>query len=280
MRVFLFIFIIGVYALFIVPFTSYLSNRPVAVKLGYFPAAEILRPCVADQRLAVAQYAVVRVLFYYGTLVEKLKHQITIPPEYPNMYRTLETAIKLDPYNMDAYYFAQAAFTWDVGKIIEVNEMLDYGMRYRTWDYQLPFYAAFNCSYFLHDFKSSARYMQKAAELSHNPLLTNLTARYLYESGQTELGIKFLDFMEKDTWNSSVKRLYELRKRALQAVILLEKGIADYTAKTGKQLHSLQELVASGIIQDIPKDPYGGEFYLDAKGSVRSTSKFALMGKE
>ena len=46
------------------------------------------------------------------------------------MYKTLQTAAKFDPYNSDAYYFAQAAFTWEVGRAKEVNQMLDYGMKH------------------------------------------------------------------------------------------------------------------------------------------------------
>ncbi len=59
---------------------------------------------------------------------------------------------------MDAYYFAQAVLVWDVGQVRLANELLEYGMRYRTWDYLLPFFAGFNYSYFLKDNEKAAQY--------------------------------------------------------------------------------------------------------------------------
>ena len=47
-----------------------MKNRPVAVKLGYVPSAEVLRVAVRDQKLLVAHAAIVRVLVYYGTLID------------------------------------------------------------------------------------------------------------------------------------------------------------------------------------------------------------------
>jgi hypothetical protein len=196
------------YVFCMVPFASYMKNRPVAVKLGYVPSAEVLRATVGDQKLLVAHAVVVKVLVYFGTLVEKLQNKILLPPEYLNMYKTLQTAVKLDPYNSDAYYFAQAAFTWEVGRAKEVNLMLDHGMKYRTWDYMLPFFAGFNAAYFLKQYEPAARYMKRAAELSGNPLLTNLAARYYFESDKSKLGIDFLELMEKGAKDEQVRKLY------------------------------------------------------------------------
>lgn len=272
----LFIVLLAVYVALIVPFSTYMKNRPVAVKLGYLPEAEALKGVAGDQRYLLAECAVVRVLFYFGTLVEKIQHKIPLQPEYFNMFKTLETSIKLDPYNMDAYYFMQAAFTWELGRARDVNRVLEYGMRHRTWDYQLPFYAGFNAAYFLHDFKSAAAYMKRAAELSGDPLYTTLAARYFYESGRSDLGTLFLETMEKGAKDRKVKAVYELRRKALQAVTLLSDAVARYKKEKGEKPASLDALVAAGILANIPQDPYGGRFYLSEDGRIRSTSKFAM----
>ena len=114
-----------------------LDQRSVVVKLGYTPTAEVLKVAASDHRYSLAG--------------QQLQGK-AIQPEYLNMYETLKTALKLDPYNMDAYYFAQSAFTWEVGHAKEVNSMLDYGMKYRDWDWYLPFFAGFNSAYFLKDY--------------------------------------------------------------------------------------------------------------------------------
>jgi tetratricopeptide (TPR) repeat protein len=258
------------------PFSRSVAERPVLVKLGALPEAEPLKMVSGDQRYLLAQYAVVRVLFYYGTLIEKFQQKIVLKPEYGNMFRTLETASRLDPWNADVYYFTNAAFTWELGKVAEVNAMLDYGMKYRTWDYQLPFFAGFNAAYFLKDYPTAARYFQKAARLRPDPLLTNLSSRYFFEAGENRIGLAFLDYMEQHTMDRKVMALYELRKKALLAVIELQEAADRYAARFGHPPQRISDLTAQGLIGRIPADPYGGQFYLDDQGKVRSTSKFAF----
>jgi tetratricopeptide (TPR) repeat protein len=268
------------YLLLIVPFSNYLTNRPVAIKLGSFPDASIIKFAAADQIYLVANYAVTRVLFYFGTLVELDKRKVKVKPEHFNMFKTMETVVKLDPYNMDAYYFTQAAFTWELGRAKDVNKILAYGMKYRTWDSQLPFYAGFNAAYFLKDYKSAAIYFKRAAELSGNDLYTNLSARYFYEAGETELGIAFLDTMTTGAKDPKVKKVYENRKAALDAVMILENSVKAFKKSRGYLPVSLHALVTGGFIDAIPVDPYGGRFYIDPDGRVRSSSKFAASSSD
>jgi hypothetical protein len=272
----LFILLIAGYAFCIVPFAYYLKSRPVAVKLGYVPSADVLRLTVGDQKLVVAQTAVIKVVVYFGTLVEELKKKIVLPPEYQNMYITLQTATKLDPYNADTYYFAQTVFPWEAGRAREVNQMLVYGMDYRTWDFLLPFYAGFNAAYFLKQYEPAARYMQRAAEISKKPLLTNLAARYYFESDKSKIGIDFLEMMEKGAKDEQVRKLYRLRRSALQAALSIQVAVSQFRDQNGRLPGQLEELLEKGILKQLPEDPYGGHFYLDTAGIVRTTSKFAF----
>jgi tetratricopeptide (TPR) repeat protein len=245
------------------------------IKLGYLPHPQLLKVIAADQALLVAEAAVVRVLFYYGAIVGKFQENVIIRPEHANMYRTLQSAVQLDPYNMDAYYFAQAAFTWELGRIVEVNELLEHGVKFRKWDGWLHFYLGFNHAYFLKDYRKGAQYLRRAAELTGNPLYAKLAARYFYESKQTDLGLAFLDSMIAQSRDKAVKRTYEVRREALFAVSILEKAQTAFRDRVNRPALSLYELIQEGFLERIPMDPYGGTFYLDEQGRVRSTSKFA-----
>jgi tetratricopeptide (TPR) repeat protein len=271
----MFVMLVLAHGFLLLPFSTYLAKRPLEIKLGYVPHPQLLKVTVADQALLVAEMAVIKVLFYYGTLVDKYQKNVIVRPENANMYRTLVTATQLDPYNMDAYYFAEAAFTWELKRFAEVNELLEYGIKYRKWDSWLYFYLGFNNSYFLKDYGKGARYLQRAAELSNNPLFTKLAARYYYESEQTDLGLAFLDSMIAQAKDKAVKRTYEVRRDALRSVSQLEKAVSAFRSRTNRPPHDLDELVRTGLLDRIPTDPYGGSFYLDDKGRVRSTSKFA-----
>jgi hypothetical protein len=268
-----FVMLLLTHGLLLLPFSAYLAGRPVEVKLGYIPHPQILKLTVCDHGLMVAEVAVVKVLFYFGTLVQQFQENVIVRPEYLNMFRTLETASQLDPYNGDGYYFAQAAFTWEVGRVKEVNALLEEVVWRRTWDPWPAFYLGFNSAYFLKDYPKAARYMQVAAERSGNPLFAKLAARYFYESEQTGLGLVFLEAMIAQAKDKAVKYTYQVRREALLAVAEIEKAATVYRSRHGHGPAGLQVLVAEGLLGTIPADPYGGAFYLDPQGRVRSTSK-------
>jgi tetratricopeptide (TPR) repeat protein len=253
-----------------------LRQRAMVVKLGYAPSAEVMKLSSADHRYLAAEWMVLKVLFYFGSTIQKYRETVIVKPEYLNMYNTLITAVKLDPYNVDAYYFVQSAFTWEVGRVEEVNSVLEYGMKYRTWDWSLPYFVGFNEAYFLKNYEKAGHFMQKAAELSGSKLYTQLAARYFYEADQTDLGLTFLTTMIENTRDLQVRKLYTLRRQALLAVREIEAVVADFSTRFGRLPNPLHELVTTGMLEELPADPYGGTFYLDESGKVRTTSKFAF----
>jgi len=273
-----FITALTAYLLLIVPFTSHLKNRPLQLKVGYVPEAKVLKFITADQRYAIADWVVLKVLFYFGSLVEKAKGEnlYASKPDYLGMFRILQTGLRLEPYNADAYYFAQAAFTWEIGRYAEVNNLLEHGMKYRTWDSQLPFFAGFNAAYFMKDYKKAAEYMKKAAEIAKEQQFATLAARYFYEAGETEFAILFIDMMKSSAKDANERKLYEYRRKALIAVKSIENAIKVYRLRAGTAPATLAELVSGGYLPLIPDDPYGGKFYLDEDGKVRSTSKLTF----
>ena len=253
-----------------------LASRPVAVKAGYVPSGDVLKIVAGEYRTLFADWTVVRTLFYFGTIFDLNQRNIVARPEYEQMYNNLVQALKLDPYNQDISYFSQAVFTWDVGRAKETNKLLDYGMKYRTWDWQLPFWAGFNSAYFMKDYQAAAGYFKKAAELSGNSLFTRLAARYFHEAGDDQLGIAFLETMIKSAKDDRVRKVYQTRLDALVAASQLRQAVAVYRQKYSRMPASLEDLVSAGVLNALPADPYGGSFYLDADGQVRTTSKFAF----
>lgn len=275
-------FLVGLILLTVLAFVTIqqadmLRQRPTVLKLGPVPNAVLLKALAGEHRVSMAFRSVVRVMFYFGSFFEDRFNRVQKTPEYFSMYKHLENSVRIDPYNMDAYYFSQAAFTWELGRAQEVNRMLDYGMRYRTWDYWMPFYAGFNSAYFLKDYTAAAKYMKRAAGISKNSLFTTLASRYFHEAGESELGLVFLENMVENASTLKVKNIYERRIAAFKAVRLIETAVDEYRAVHKKLPEALKALVDNGILPDIPKDPYGGEFYLSQEGKIRTTSKFAML---
>jgi hypothetical protein len=265
------------YGILIIPFTTYLHKKPFVEKLGYVPSVTALKTVAADHKELVAASLVLKVLMYFGGLFEKADNQVAVPPDYMSMSRLLHGSVKLDPYNMDAYYFAQSFLTWDVKQYKLANDLLDYGMKYRTWDWYLPFFVGFNNAFFLKDYASAARYYQRAGELSGSDLSRLLAGRYMQESGQTDLAIAYLTAMEKKERNQAVKNNYQLRLKAFRETRRVEVARDRYREVRGAMPATVVQLVSGGFLSP-PRDPYGGQFYLEADGKVATTSKYAFAG--
>jgi hypothetical protein len=257
---------------------DYMKQKPFVEKLGYIPTINTMKVMAADHKEFLGASLLLKVLFYYGGLVEKAENKLEIPADYPAMSRTIHAALRLDPYNMDGYYFAQAILTWDSGKPDLANSLLEYGMKYRDWDWYLPFYAGFNYAYFLKDYANAAKHYRRAAELSGQELFMNLAGRYMHESGRTDMAIAYLDSMEKSARQDAIKKNLSVRKTAFIGSRRIEKARDAFRERVGRLPGSLDELVSSGYLDKMPKDPYGGSFFISPDGRISSTSGFSFAG--
>ena len=266
------------YGVLITPFTAYLKDKPFVEKIGYVPSVVVLKSIAVDQKELVGASLVLKVLMYFGGLISKSENQFNIPPDYKNMSRLLHGAVKLDPYNMDAYYFAQSFLTWDAKQYKLANQLLDYGMEFRTWDWYLPFFAGFNSVYFLKDYAAAAKYYQRAGELSGSDLNKLLAGRYMQESGQTDLAITYLSAMLKGENNPALKKNYQIRLTAFRETRRIEEARDRYLKTQGTMPSTVEQLVSGRYLSPHPRDPYGGQFYLEVNGKVSTTSKYAFAG--
>ncbi len=266
---------ISVYIAVIFPFTSYMKNRPAVEKIGYVPEPGALKLLSADQHQFAAASLIMNVISYYGGLIEQAPSRELFQRDLPAMQKMVEASVQLDPYNMDAYYFAQA-MVWSTGQVTVTNRLLEYGMRYRDWDFYLPYFAGFNYAYFLKDYANAAKNYQRAGELTGSNLMMTLAGRYMYEAGRTDMAISYLSLMVKTATNPAIKKPLQTRLDAFLVVRTIEKAADAFVKQVHRQAKSIEELVEKGYLNDIPRDPYGGTFFIDNEGRVRSTSKFSF----
>lgn len=268
------------YGILITPFVTYMRNKPIEEKLGYVPSIKLIKPLSADQKELAGASLVMKVMMYFGGVVGNSPEGRVISEnvDLQGMSRLLHGAVQLDPYNMDAYYFAQGFLVWDAGQFKVANDLLEYGMKYRTWDWQLPFFAGFNSAFFLKDYVKAAEHYKRAGDLSGQPLYKSLAGRYMQASGHTELALAYLTAMEKGEKNLAMKKSYQVRLMAFREVRRIEVAQELYRKTFGVVPVSVGQLVSGGFLSPPPRDPYGGHFYLDVDGNVATTSKFAFAG--
>lgn len=253
-----------------------MAIRPMEEKLGFLPSNEFMKGASLNHKAAISEWIFLKTMTYLGMKIDNDRPELSKTIDYYRMYKFLDASTYIDPYNIDAYYFTEAVFTWGIGRIKEANYILERGIEYRTWDFYIPFFLGFNHFYFLKDFKNGAKYMEMAARITGDPLFTTLTSKLFYEANETSVAIGFLEMMIKNMTAGQLREPLEIRLKALKGIAYLEWAVNKYNETYKKKPLDINELLQQKIITAIPEDPYGGKFFIDKQGRIRTTSKLAL----
>jgi tetratricopeptide (TPR) repeat protein len=217
------------------------------------------------------------IAFYGGTLNRAERPRVK-EWEWQWLDKSLSASSDLDPYFLDPYLFGNAIFTWEAGMIREANDLLTKGSGHRTWDWMLPFFTGFNYFYFLQENEKAAEFLMEASRRpSADPMLASIASKLAFKERKTETSIQFLEEMLQRTDDELSKQRFRKRIEALRGILLLEQAVATYQKRYHVKPRSFEMLIAKGLIQNVPEDPYGGKFYLEPSGSVKSTTERELM---
>lgn len=217
------------------------------------------------------------IVFYGGTLGREERPRVK-DWEWQWIDKTLSASTDLDPYFLDPYLFGNATFTWEAGMIREANDLLSKGSTFRTWDWMLPFFAGFNYFYFLQENEKAADLLMEASRRPFaDPMLASIASKLAFKEKKTETSIQFLEEMVQRTDDEMAKQRFKRRIEALRGVLLLEQAVLQYKKRYRDTPRNIEALIAKGVIQKVPQDPYGGQFYLDPSGAVRSTTESELI---
>lgn len=243
--------------------------------------SQIIKIATLDYDGLASDYMLLKGIILLGSVSERKNASPILEPEWKWVYRVLDAASNLDPYFYDPYYFANAYLPWYGGMTKEANSLLEKGVRYRDWDWILPFFIGFNQFYFLHeDDKAAESFMEASRRPGANPSLANIAAKLAYHSNKTENAIYFFEQMLSLTNDVVVQNEYKNRIRLYSAVLYLERALIAYTAKFNTIPEDLNALIKKGLIKQLPVDPYGGKFYLDEQGMISTTSGVIMLRKK
>ena len=255
------------------PMVESMATKAATERVGFIANPYVMRFMAVDHKETVAAMLALKSLLYYGQIVE-LQRTKAVTADFSGLNQLLTTAVRLDPYNTDLYYFPQAILAWDLHYTKRVVQLLDYGMGYRTWDYMLPFWAGFDSAHFLHDYPAAARYYKKAGDISQADVFKRLTARYLFQADQTSFAIVYLRTMIKSATSSAMRNAYKTRLVALEGGQKIEQAVQRYKKREGVLPVAVETLLHSGDLAELPVEPFGGVYHLDTNGRVYSTSQF------
>jgi len=249
------------------------KTLPQATDQSFVLPSALIKIAALEFRGLASDVYFLNSMVFIGTIQQRKDKPQVKEWEWQWWIKTLDMATDLDPYFFDPYYYANAFLPWEAGKAEEANRLLEKGIRYRDWDWMLPFFAGFNNFFFLqNDVKAAELLMEASRRPGGDPMLASIAARLAYKGNRTETAIYFLEQTAKNTEDINVKKRFETRIQALQSILFLDNAVAAFKKKYRKSPAVIEELVNKNIINQLPGDPYGGTYYLAEGGKVRSTT--------
>lgn len=224
-------------------------------------APEIIKIAAGEFKGILADYLLLKASVFLGGRYEAAEN------DWIGVYNLFKQSLALDPYFFQTCYYIQATLPWEAKMPQKAVELLEISRKHRYWDWQPGFYAGFDYCHFLNDNLTASKILMETATRPNAPALLGLLgARLAQKGGKAEAGIIFLQAMYKNTDNKETRRQITVRLDALKGVLNIEKAIEKFISKFGHSPQSLDELVETGIVAQLPKNPY--KKYFDYQDGV------------
>jgi hypothetical protein len=213
-----------------------------------------------DRNLA-ASWAAIRALV---TETFKMK-----PEDFRVLGLVQRDASWLNPAHEDNYYIAAAILPWE-GQVEAAQVILRRATLSRFYDYQPPFYYAFNLVHFMGNHLAASEWLLQAAPKLPNAderlLLENFAARWLDRTQDVDLAARIVEALAKQAKRKDFADYLRIRAQRLRDLGALRRAATVYSDRHGKPLIELSELVSAGLVAKLPVDPFGFGFALDTNG--------------
>jgi hypothetical protein len=184
-------------------------------------------------------------------------------------------AVYLNGYNEDNYYQASASLPWN-GFVDEGQQILRQARKVRYFDPWPAFYEGFSEFYFYKNYTRAAELSLIAADRSvgsNRRLFKDLAANWLTSGANYKLALTMVIELERNTKSVATKKRLNGRKQRLTNLIMLEELVSEYNRQLSRWPTSLSSLVEIGLLEKIPRDPWGWQYVLTENGSKVGVSK-------
>ncbi len=237
-------------------------------ELAYFPSGVALREMSLEYREIIADFIWLTAIDYYG------RHQET-DRRYEWLGHIFEILTTLDKRFIGAYHFGAITLAWDARKPVEALRLLFNGMKANPLNWQLSFDAGFITYMLIGDYRSAAQLFRIAARL---PGAWSAVARWVpyvtAKTGDFETARQMWRELYYATENRKLRELIVRQLKWLkleESLVIIEYACARFQEKEGRLPSTIRELLQRGYLQEIPEEPFGGE-YVIREGKVYSTT--------
>lgn len=196
------------------------------------------------------------------------------PEDYDRLSILLNVVANFDPRFDGTYFLGGLVLGESPTHAREALAILSRGRVQFPADWRLPFYIGYTHYFVLRDPAVGGKAMVESARLPGAPeYLPRLAARMLVEGRDPDSALSFLTLMIEQETDATRRNLLDRRfrevlvERDLQS---LEKAVAAYRATVGRNPDRLADLLRSGFLTSVPREPGGGAYRIAPDGSVYS----------
>lgn len=198
--------------------------------------------------------------------------------DYRWLYQMCDLVTELDHSKHFAFEFCGTLLSWEAKHPEQSNAILTKAIQFHPTNWRYRYLRGFNYWYFLEDKKLAQSDLEIASHLDRTPaFVASLASRLIGDQDSVETAITFLKTLLENTEEENARRTLrnKLRRAYLsQRLESLEHARATFEQVHQRKLTDLNELVTNGLIPRIPREPFGGKFYLDPEsGKVATSSK-------
>lgn len=189
----------------------------------------------------------------------------------------------LNPAHEDNYYIAAAILPWH-GEVEATQFILRRATAARPFDWQPPFYYAFNAMHFLKNPAEGAEWLREAARHTTDEMeqinFQQLAALWASKGEDPEFAIRMHRAMARESKHKGFANFLEKRAARLENLLTIDRAIARFRAAAGRTPERLEDLLAAGMLPAIPEDPFRGRYLIDRNGKAQAGAALPPAAKE
>ncbi len=204
---------------------------------------------------------------------------------WDKLYPLVDLVTDLDPRHGYAYQTAGIVLS-AAGRLEESTRILLKGMDKGPPWWSFPYYVSFNYWFYQGDYAKGAEFARIAAKRpGASTNISQLALSLSSKSGTPEDALQVLEELRANVKDEvSAAALAEQMKLAIleRDAQALERASARFHADRQRWPGDLEELVSERYAPALPKDPFGGKYFRDSDGRVRSTAnsfRFSVVDK-
>lgn len=191
------------------------------------------------------------------------------PEEFALQGRLQSDVAWLNPANEDNIYIAAAILPWN-SQLDAAQYVLKRASDARPFDWQPPFYVAFNEYFFVKNPIEAARWLKRAGDHSQfedeKLDFQQIAALWAAKAPDLHVAIRVHRELIQSTKHREFAVFLERRIVRLENLLSIDDAQSNFRAENGRGASQIEELVRSGVLLAVPEDPLGMTYVLSADG--------------